>query len=63
MNDKKNLILSWEEGILKVIIFILILLSKNTFPTNNNFLITIIGILIYTICWLLIYSIKKQYHN
>lgn len=60
MNDKKNLISSWEESILKVIIFILIILSKNSFPTDNNFLKAIIGILIYTVCWLLIYSIKKK---
>ncbi|CZQ87584.1 Hypothetical protein TFLO_883 [Trichococcus flocculiformis] len=60
MNDKKNLTSSWEEGILKTIIFILIFLSRNSFPTNNNFSITVIGILIYTVCWLLIYSIKKK---
>lgn len=60
MNDKKNLISSWEESILKVIILILIFLSKNSFPTNNNFSITLIGILIYTVCWLLIYSIRKK---
>ena len=60
MNDKKNLTSSWEEGILKTIILILIFLSRNSFPTNNNFSITIIGILIYTVCWLLIYSIKKK---
>lgn len=58
--NEKNLISSWEEGVLKVIILILIILSKNSFPTSNNFLITIIGILIYTVCWLLIYSIKKK---
>ena len=56
MNDKKNLTSSWEEGILKTIILILIFLSRNSFPTNNNFSITVIGILIYTVCWLLIYS-------
>ena len=60
MNDKKNLTSSWEEGILKTIILILIILSRNSFPTNNNFSITVIGILIYTVCWLLIYSIKKK---
>ena len=60
MNDKKNLTSSWEEGILKTIILILIILSRNSFPTNNNFSITAIGILIYTVCWLLIYSIKKK---
>ena len=60
MNEKKNLISSWEESILKVIIFILIILSKNSLSTNNNFSITIIGILIYTVCWLLIHSIKKN---
>ena len=60
MNDKKNLTSSWEEGILKTIILILIFLSRNSFPTNNNFSITVIGILIYTVCWLLIYSIKKK---
>ncbi|QII81752.1 hypothetical protein [Jeotgalibaca arthritidis] len=58
--NEKNLISSWEEGVLKVIILILIILSKNSFPTSNNFLITIIGILIYTVCWLLMYSIKKK---
>ena len=58
MNDKKNLTSSWEEGILKTIILILIFLSRNSFPTNNNFSITVIGILIYTVCWLLIYSIS-----
>ena len=64
MNDKKNLTSSWEEGILKTIILILIFLSRNSFPTNNNFSITVIGILIYTVCWLLIYSIKKnKLHN
>ena len=60
MNDKKNLTSSWEEGILKTIILILIFLSRNSFPTNNNFSITVNGILIYTVCWLLIYSIKKK---
>ena len=60
MNDKKNLTSSWEEDILKTIILILIILSRNSFPTNNNFSITVIGILIYTVCWLLIYSIKKK---
>ena len=60
MNDKKNLTSSWEEGILKTIILILNFLSRNSFPTNNNFSITVIGILIYTVCWLLIYSIKKK---
>ena len=49
MNDKKNLTSSWEEGILKTIILILIFLSRNSFPTNNNFSITVIGILIYTL--------------
>lgn len=60
MNDKKNLVSSWEEGILKVIILILIFLSRNSFSTNNNFTITVIGILVYTVCWLLLYSIKKK---
>ena len=46
MNEKKNLISSWEESILKVIIFILIILSKNSLSTNNNFSITIIGSII-----------------
>lgn len=63
MNDKKNLTSSWEEGILKTIILILIILSRNSFPTNNNFSITVIGILIYTVCWLLIYSIKKKINS
>ena len=58
--NENNLISSWEEGVLKVIILILIILSKNSFPTSNNFLITIIGILIYTVCWLLMYSRKKK---
>jgi hypothetical protein len=30
MNDKKNLTSSWEEGILKTIILILIFLSRNS---------------------------------